>query len=204
MMKTRFFYAVIFVGLTVLLLSTWWFQPVTTVYSQIFPTFPIITLPPMATATRTPTPVNIGNFVWDDLDIDGIHDAGEPGLAGITVQLWNPGKNQMFTSTITDANGQYFVISPGPGQFRIRALLPNILTNFSPMDQGMDETKDSDINPSGADVGFSDIFSIASNVISTTLYDVGIIPYRAPTSTRTPSPINLGNFVWHDLNQNGI
>ncbi len=48
------------------------------------------------------------------------------------------------------------------------------------------------------DIGFTDIFNIASNVISTTLYDAGIIVYRTPTPTRTQTPINLGNFVWHD------
>jgi len=46
-----------------------------------------------ATPTRTPTPVNIGNFVWDDLDQDGRQDAGEPGLSGVVVQLWNSAKH---------------------------------------------------------------------------------------------------------------
>ena len=110
----------------------------------------------------------------------------------------------MFNSTVTDANGIFYLISPGPGQFRIRAVLPNVLAEFSPKDQGADNTKDSDVNPSGPDFGFSDIFDIASNVISTTLYDVGILVYRAPTPTRTPSPVSLGNFVWHDVNQNGL
>ena len=50
---------------------------------------------PIPTATRTPTPINVGNFVWDDLDQDGRQDAGEPGLAGITVQLWNGTKTQL-------------------------------------------------------------------------------------------------------------
>ena len=51
------------------------------------------------TNTRTPTPINIGNFVWDDLDQDGTQDAGEPGLAGVSVQLWNAAKNQLINST---------------------------------------------------------------------------------------------------------
>src|SRR5581483_11424964 len=28
-----------------------------------------------ATPTRTPTPINVGNFVWEDLDADGQQDA---------------------------------------------------------------------------------------------------------------------------------
>ena len=87
-MRHKPVYSFMIVAFTVLfLISTTWFQPVRSVSSQILPTFPFITLPPMATATRTPTPVNIGNFIWDDLDSDGIQDVGEPGLPGITVQL---------------------------------------------------------------------------------------------------------------------
>ncbi|MHB8134725.1 MAG: SdrD B-like domain-containing protein [Anaerolineaceae bacterium] len=157
------------------------------------------------TPTRTPTPVNIGNFVWDDLDHDGRQDAGEPGIPGVTVQLWNTAKTQLIHSTMTNATGNYFVIAPTPGDYRIRVVLPNISDSFSPKNQaGGDDQLDSDINPSGSDMGFTDIFTIASNVISTTLYDAGIIIYRTPTPTRTQTPINLGNFVWHDLNGNGI
>jgi hypothetical protein len=106
---------------------------------------------------------------------------------------------------MTNATGNYFVIAPTPGDYRIRVVLPNISDSFSPKNQaGGDDQLDSDINPSGSDMGFTDIFTIASNVISTTLYDAGIIIYRTPTPTRTQTPINLGNFVWHDLNENGI
>ncbi len=156
------------------------------------------------TPTRTPTPINIGNFVWDDLDKDGIQDAGEPGLAGVTVQLWNSTKSQLINSDITDANGIYTVIAPVPGDYRVRVVLPSISDSFSPLNSGVDDTKDSDITPSGGDIGFSAIFTIANNVISTTIYDCGIIKFRTPTPTRTPTPINIGNFVWHDLNANGI
>jgi hypothetical protein len=157
------------------------------------------------TPTRTPTPINIGNFVWDDLDQDGRQDAGEPGLSGVTVQLWNSAKTQMIASTTTNGSGNYTVVAPIPGDYRIRVVLPAANDSFSPKDQaGGDNTLDSDINPSGPDVGFTDIFNLASNVISTTLWDAGIIKYRTPTPTRTQTPINIGNFVWHDLNQNGI
>ena len=32
-------------------------------------------------------PAALGNFVWDDLDGDGIQDAGEPGIPGVAVTL---------------------------------------------------------------------------------------------------------------------
>jgi hypothetical protein len=185
-------------------LASWWLQPTTPVKSQIFPTFPIITLQPTATATRTPTPVSIGNFVWNDLDQDGIQDTGEPGYAGVLMQLWNSSRTLMLDQVTTGPSGLYQLTALGPGDYRIRAVLPSVNDSFSPKDQGSDDTKDSDIHPSGTYFGFTDVVTISSNVISTTLIDVGLIPYMVPTPTRTQTPINLGNFVWHDLNQNGI
>src|SRR5689334_21828965 len=56
-----------------------------------------------ATPTRTPTPINIGNFVWSDLNGNGIQNAGEPALAGVTVQLWSAAKNALIDTAATDA-----------------------------------------------------------------------------------------------------
>jgi hypothetical protein len=156
------------------------------------------------TPTRTPTPINIGNFVWDDLDGDGRQDAGELGLAGVSVQLWNSAKNDLIDSAITSASGSYTVTAPLPGNYRIRVLLPNASDEFSPKDMaGGDDLKDSDINPSGTDFGFTDSFNLASNVISITTKDAGIKIFRTPTPTRTPTPINVGNFVWDDVDGDG-
>ncbi|MDP2289724.1 MAG: SdrD B-like domain-containing protein [Actinomycetota bacterium] len=156
------------------------------------------------TPTRTPTPINIGNFVWDDLDQDGRQDAGEPGMAGVVVQLWNSAKTSLLAQTTTNASGNYSVVAPLPGDYRVRVVLPAFNDQFSPKNQaGGDDLLDSDINPSGADIGFTDIFNLASNVISITSIDAGIIRFRTPTPTRTPTPINIGNFVWDDLDQDG-
>ena len=159
---------------------------------------------PIPTATRTPTPINVGNFVWDDLDQDGRQDAGEPGLAGITVQLWNGTKTQMFGQTVTNASGNYTLIAPVPGDYRVRVVLPTAADAFSPKDNAAaGDTLDSDINPSGTSLGFTDIYNFGSNLISITTIDAGLIIFRTPTPTRTPTPINVGNFVWDDLDQDG-
>lgn len=203
-MKNKTFVRFVILLFTITVLTTWWFQPTTPVNSQIFPTFPIITLPPTATATRTPTPVSLGNFVWDDLDKDGIQDTGEPGLGGVILQLWNSSRTLMLDQTTTDSSGFYWLMALGPGDYRIRVVLPSVMDGFSPKDQGADETKDSDINPADTYLGFTDIITIPSNVISRSNIDAGLIIYRTPTPTRTQTPISLGNFVWHDLDQDGI
>ena len=156
------------------------------------------------TPTRTPTPINIGNFVWDDLDGDGRQDPGEPGLEGVTVQLWNSAKSVLISTDVTDANGLYTVVAPTPGNYRVRVVLPAINDQFSPKDNAAaGDNADSDINPSGTSSGFTDIIAIAANVISISNIDAGIIKFRTPTPTRTPTPINVGNFVWHDLDGDG-
>jgi hypothetical protein len=154
------------------------------------------------TPTRTPTPINVGNFVWDDLNGNGVQNAGEPGLANVIVQLWNAAKTQLLSSSVTNANGGYALVAPTPGDYRVRVLLPNAGDQFSPKIGG-DDLVDSDINPTGINAGFTDIYTFPSNLISITSIDAGIIVNHPPTATRTPTPINVGNFIWHDLNANG-
>jgi len=179
-------------------------RPPTDASAQIIGTLPIFTLPPIATATRTPTPINVGNFVWDDQDHDGRQDIGAPGLPGITVQLWNSTLTQLLDTTVTNTNGNYTLIAPLPGDYRVRVILPSINDGFSPKNQaGGDDQLDSDINPSGTTLGFTDIYTLGSNLMSITTIDAGIIIYRTPTPPRTPTPINVGNFVWDDLDHDG-
>lgn len=60
-----------------------------------------------------PAPIEIGNRVWLDSDRDGIQDAGEAGLSGITLQLYQG--LTLVATVVTDANGNY----------KFTGLLPN-------------------------------------------------------------------------------
>jgi len=51
-------------------------------------------------------PIQIGNRVWADTDGDGTQDAGEPGIAGVTVNLYDADGNVVGTTT-TDSLGDY-------------------------------------------------------------------------------------------------
>ncbi len=119
---------------------------------------------------------SLGNFVWNDLDEDGAQDAGEPGLEGVILQLWNSTKTALIDSTVSGPAGNYVLTSPASGDYRIRALLRYPQDAFSPKDQAAGSNlNDSDINPSGAHLGFTDVFNVAPNLISTTTLDIGII-----------------------------
>ena len=50
--------------------------------------------------------LDINDRVWFDEDGDGVADAGEPGIAGVTVDLLNSSGNIVATTT-TDANGDF-------------------------------------------------------------------------------------------------
>lgn len=52
-----------------------------------------------------PAPIEIGNLVWMDTDEDGVQDANEAGIAGVTIELVS-GSSVIDTAT-TDANGNY-------------------------------------------------------------------------------------------------
>jgi SdrD B-like domain/Proprotein convertase P-domain len=53
-----------------------------------------------------PQPIEIGNRVWRDTDKDGIQDADEAGISGLTVELYRG--TTRFGTTTTDANGNYY------------------------------------------------------------------------------------------------
>lgn len=99
-------------------------------------TFLEFTLPPKLT---------LGDFVWNDINVDGIQDVGEPGITGITVSLYTE-NGALIDSIITDMHGIYSFAYFPLGKYYIEFSLPSGY-GFSPKDQGTDEAKDSDADP---------------------------------------------------------
>ncbi|MBL7815790.1 MAG: hypothetical protein JNL70_12320 [Saprospiraceae bacterium] len=56
-------------------------------------------------------PIEIGNRVWKDTDADGIQDAGEPAMQGVTVKLYAANGTTVLATATTDANGAYYFSS---------------------------------------------------------------------------------------------
>src|SRR6202011_4041147 len=71
--------------------------------------------------------VSITGIKFNDLNGNGVRDAGEPGLAGITVFL-DANNNGILDAgeriTITDVNGNFSFTKVGPGTYRVREMLP--------------------------------------------------------------------------------
>ncbi len=55
-------------------------------------------------------PIEIGNYVWEDTDGDGVQGANEPPLANITVKLYKMdlGVTSLIATTITASDGTYY------------------------------------------------------------------------------------------------
>jgi hypothetical protein len=130
----------------------------------------------------------IGDFVWNDENRNGLQDAGEPGLEGITVELFNCA-DELQEATVTDVNGAYEFGSLLAGDYYVKVTAP---ANFviSAADVGADDNVDSDVDPG---TGASACLSLNPGVTDISV-DIGL----------TPNPSSVGDFVWHDENENGI
>lgn len=91
-------------------------------------------------------PAIIGDFVWLDLDRDGIQDAGEPGIPNVTVILSGVVEDDNYRDTTkTDANGIYHFQVPPPGTYKVTFVLPpgsGLVPTIH--NAGSDDAKDSD------------------------------------------------------------
>ena len=64
----------------------------------------------------------IGNLIWEDLDRDGIAEAGEPGIEGVLVQLLDDTAT-VIRETITDADGHYAFDNLLVGDYQVQVPL---------------------------------------------------------------------------------
>lgn len=136
-------------------------------------------------------PAQLGNYVWIDNNKDGIQDAGEVGVAGVTVSLFD-NVNALIATTITDAYGAYKFKPLGPGTYKVGFTLPANY-EFTLMNAGGNDELDSDVDPVTGTTGNYVLVAGDSNMS----VDAGIFFAQ-------PSTAKVGNFVWYDLNQDGI
>ncbi|MFM9909254.1 MAG: SdrD B-like domain-containing protein, partial [Chitinophagaceae bacterium] len=143
----------------------------------------------------------LGNFVWLDSDGDGVQDAGEPGITGVTVLLYfdsnndgdflDAGENISVASIITDQIGQYLFTNLTPGNYQVQySTVPgglNFTQQNTPGDNGNNTNSDANISGLTATINLS----IGEGDLS---IDAGL--YK-PTAT-------IGNFVWADNNSDNV
>jgi len=134
----------------------------------------------------------IGDFVWLDLNRDGLQGPGEPGLNGVTVLLSNlAGSVNRTTTTSTGGSGSqlgYYQFNElCAGDYRIEVLTPS---GFKPSPLcTSNEAAGDDSNCAPAFV------NLPADYSSNQTIDFGFVALCTGT---------IGDFVWHDLNRNGI
>jgi len=135
--------------------------------------------------------LNIGDFVWEDLNGNGLQDDGEPGIQGVQAQLIGTdlAGNGVDIIAFTDENGAYNFGPLNPGTYKvIFSNLPGAYFATS-KNTGTDNKLDSDVDP---------ITGMTPNKVygggqNDDTVDAGYIRFA-----------EIGDFVWEDKNANGI
>ncbi len=127
----------------------------------------------------------VGDYVWEDLDRNGLQDLDEPGIPNVTVELLD-NSGEVFQSTVTDENGNYYFTFVPFGNYSLRFVSPEDYQITLPK-QG-DPQFDSDLNFSGKTTSF-----FLEGIETELSLDAGF--YRTS---------EVGDFVWLDDNQDGI
>lgn len=135
---------------------------------------------------------SLGDFVFHDVDQDGVQDATEAGVGGVTVKLLDGAGNETGLTKVTGGDGFYSFTGLTPGDYKVQFVKPDG-TLFTSALQGGDGAKDSDADTGN---GISGLVTLASGDNNTTI-DAGIY---------TPAPVlgSIGNFVWRDKDADGI
>ena len=150
-------------------------------------------------------PVTVGDVVWLDSNGNGRQDnlnqtGGEPGVSGVTVTLYDTATDQpievspgVSLTDTTDANGAYLFDDLPEGNYYVVFDLNTLPSGFVVTTQdasGVTEDKDSDADPTSGQTRSTGHLNPGDSDLD---LDMGL--YR---------PASIGDFVWEDLNGNGI
>ena len=137
----------------------------------------------------------LGDYVWNDLNANGIQDEIGTGIAGATVNLVRDlnsdgiiTANEILATTTTDANGYYEFKGLTPGlTYQVQFVKPAGYDAVSPRQS--DASPPSGVNSDGL---LSNVVVLAPGEFNKTI-DSGF--YKLAS---------LGDYVWEDSNWNGI
>ena len=87
----------------------------------ILATLFVLSLPTLATAG---VPANLTGTVFDDLDLDGNLDPGEPGVGAVTVNLDFGADGTIDSTQLTAGGGTFGFVATAPGTYRVRIVPP--------------------------------------------------------------------------------
>jgi uncharacterized repeat protein (TIGR01451 family) len=130
-----------------------------------------------------------GDFVWEDSNMNGIQDAGEPGIDGVTVDLYTGAGNPV-EQDITAGGGFYSFSSLVPGDYYIVFTCPSGYV-FTSLDQGGNDAIDSDANPTTGRTATTTLIGSEDDLT----WDAGI--YKPLDFGDAPAPYPAAQHVLH-------
>ncbi len=142
------------------------------------------------------TLAGLGDYVWNDVNANGIQDTGEAGIKGVTVTLYDSSKTKMGTTT-TNATGLYHFINLLPGTYYVGFTAPNGY-KFSPQyAKGSTTSNDSNANIT---TGMSDAITLiagqTNNTIDAGLWKPAPNLFDPPLGIKVLSASNLPELEW--------
>jgi hypothetical protein len=137
--------------------------------------------------------VSVGDYVWWDIDRDGIQDANEKPIPGVTLTITKADGSPVtdvngkpVTTTVTDANGKYSFDNLPVGQYKVTVTPPAGAT-ATKAGAGKNTAKDSS-------TGSATSRNMTTDGDRDPTLDFG---FYKPT-------VSVGNFVWRDTNGDGV
>ncbi|MBU0985436.1 MAG: hypothetical protein KKA42_16300, partial [candidate division Zixibacteria bacterium] len=121
----------------------------------------------------------LGDYVWEDLNSDGIQDADEPGIPRVIVNLYDCAGQELATM-VTDGNGGYLFTGLDAGQYFVEFVLPGGFA-FTIPDAGNDDAADSDADPVN---GTTSCVALRTGESNRTI-DAGLVVSEQTGCTRT-------------------
>jgi len=153
---------------------------------------------------RQDNPGVVGDWVWFDLDADGVQDPGETGIAGVLVEIYevqnNGNDGPKVGEAVTDSSGRYMFanlpVTKNGKKYRVKVLASNFaaggpLAGFYLTTQG---------TPAPTPPHVEDSISLTSTNNTDLTLDFGY-------SLNPPGPgttYSIGDYVWYDIDEDGI
>jgi len=170
-----------------------------------------------------PAPIEIGDRVWEDTNSNGVQDADEIGISGVTVELVCGGA--VASTATTDADGNYIFSNDPSGtttsshRYNVASLVagsteclvrvPNVTGDLKQSSLGIASLTVANVGE-GSNANSND----SDGVVSGNDANASILPTDIPLSGAnnhsfdfgfSPKPIvSIGSLVWEDLNSNGL
>ncbi|WP_164512903.1 SdrD B-like domain-containing protein [Leucobacter chromiireducens] len=149
----------------------------------------------------------VGDYVWIDTNKDGVQDADEAPLAGVTVKLLD-GNGELVAETVTNDEGRYLFDELAAGTYQVQFVLTQEQAKkyqFTKQDGG-----DTRTNSNADALGLSEKFELNDESVELTrTYEFGTVKATQgidPTwdAGVIVKSVSVGDYVWLDENRDGI